>query len=77
MSGGANNPPTPKVSLITVGRLIIERYKGSDSEKAQLGSQIRALVVEKSDVKTDIQLKKKHKLACVGEYPIIKCPPSR
>ena len=33
-------------------------------------------IVEKSAVKTDIQLEKDHKLVCVGKYPIcIKFPP--
>ena len=37
---------------------------------------IRAWIVEKSAVKTDIHLEKDHELVCVGEYPIcIRCPP--
>ena len=36
---------------------------------------IRTRIVEKSSVKTDIQLEKDHKLVCVEKYPIcIKCP---
>ena len=37
---------------------------------------IRGWIVEKSAVKTDIQLEEDHKFVCVGKYPIrIKCPP--